>query len=166
MLRNIYLYGELEKSFGKVWRLDVESVCEAAHAIDVNTGGKFRRLTKGMKVQVIRGKDLNHGEILDEQLIKLNYRSGDFHITPVAEGASGPWILVGILAASLIAGAIVAFTMPGVRPEDNFESDERGYSFGAPQDSGVQGFPIPLVYGEVYTSGVPISQGIKIEEVV
>ena len=165
MLRNIYLYGRLKEEFGTVWNLDVESVSEAAHAINVNTDGKFGKALRDMVVEVVRGDELESGEKIGKPLINLSYRTGDFHIIPSTRGAGGAFI-GGLLIASLIAGALIAFTMPTVTPEDNFESDERGYRFNGVRSTGTQGMPIPLVYGEVYTNGIPISQGVKIEEVL
>ena len=166
MLRNVFLYGKLEEDFGSVWSLDVESIAEAAHAININTNGKFGKAIRNMSLDIARGEDLIKGEKLDESLIQFNYQKGDFHIAPAAEGAGGAAVIGAILVASLIAGAIVAFSMPTtVSPEDNFENDEKGYTFSGVRSTDVQGSPIPLIYGEVYTGSVVISQGIKVEEV-
>ena len=55
--------------------------------------------------------------------------------------------------------------MPTVRPEDNFEAYEKGYEFQNIGNATTQGMPVPLIYGEVYTGSIVISQGIKSEEV-
>jgi len=166
MLRNIFLYGKL-KEFGEVWELDVESIAEAAHAININTGGEFGKVIKNMRLDLVRGKDLLGGESLNEDLINLHYGTGDFHISPTVQGAGGIGALGWVLIASIVVGAVMAFTMSGsVRPEDNFESEERGYSFGSVGNTDRQGSPIPLIYGEVYTGSIVVSQGVRTEEVV
>jgi len=42
-MTTIHLGGKLGKLFGKKWELLVSSPAEAVHAIDVNTGGAFKR---------------------------------------------------------------------------------------------------------------------------
>ena len=64
-----------------------------------------------------------------------------------------------------MVGAAIAFFMPTVRPEDNFEDDQKGYYFGSVGNTNVQGVPIPLIYGEVYVGSIVISQGVKVEEI-
>ena len=163
MLRNIYLHGKLGEEFGSVWNLDVDSIAEAAHAINVNTDGKFGVATRDMLVEVVRGDELEYGEKIDKSLISFNYKSGDFHIVPAVQGSGYGYVIV--MAAILIAGAIYAFTSQTPMPEDNFESDKAGYQFSGLRTTDTQGSPIPLIYGEVYTGSIVISQGIKIEEV-
>ena len=168
MLRNIFLYGKLKDIFGNVWRLDVESIAEAVHAININTNGEFGNIIRNMRVDIVRGEDLLSGEILSEQLINLHYGKGDFHISPTAQGAGPVGVMGWILIASLVVGAGLAFiSMSGnTSPEDNLESGSRGYSFGQVGNTDRQGSPIPLIYGEVYTGSIVISQGIRTEEVV
>ena len=167
MLRNIYLHGKLGEEFGSVWNLDVESVSEAAHAINVNTDGKFGIAARDMYVEVVRGDELEHGEKIDKSLINFNYKSGDFHIVPVVQGSgpAAPYVAYFLIAA-LLAGAMYVFTSQTPMPEDNFESDNAGYQFSGLRSTDAQGSPIPLIYGEVYTGSIVISQGIKVEEVV
>jgi len=165
MLRNIYLHGKLGEEFGSVWNLDVESVSEAAHAINVNTDGKFGIAARDMLVEVVRGDELEYGEKIDKSLINFNYKSGDFHIVPAVHG-SGQAFAAYLLVAIVLAGAMYVFTSQTPMPEDNFESDKAGYKFSGLRTTDTQGSPIPLIYGEVYTGSIVISQGIKIEEVV
>jgi len=165
MLRNIFLYGKLKEEFGPVWNLDVESVAEAAHAINMNTDGKFGQVIRDMFVEVVRGDELESGEKIDKSLATFNYSRGDFHISPVAMGAGGKafkWGVAGFLTEYLIWGLFSSFFKT---PEDNLESDKAGYTFTSTKSNDIQGGPIPLIYGEVYTGSIAISQGIKIEEV-
>jgi len=165
MLRNIFLYGLLEKEFGRKWELDVESPQEAARAINANTRGKFLNFVRNMNLSVVRGSDLNSGEVITKEMININYGKGDFHICPVAEG-SGPALLIGVIIGSLLIGGIMYLTMPSIRPEDSMEDDQKGYQFSGRSESVNQGVPLPLAYGEVFIGPTVISQGIKAEEIV
>jgi len=171
MLRNIYLYGLLSEQFGSKWLLDVSSVKEAARAINANTKGKFKEVIRDMDISVLRGKDLENGEVIEEHMVDINYGKGDFHICPVASG-SGPAIGIGwYIGALLLAAAAVYVLTPKVNPysppsdKDN-EDQNASDLYGAPLNSSIQGQVIPLIYGEVFTGSIVISQGMKAIEVI
>ena len=166
MIRNIYLYGSVAEEFGDKWTLDVESPGEAAHAININTDGRFSKFIRDIEFKVIRGSDVE-GEVLNESMISMNSRKGDFHFCPVAKGSGTEFIIGAILVGIFLVGtAILIASMPSVRPEDAMESDAKGYSFGGASNTSKQGIPVPLVYGETYVGSVVISQGIRSEELV
>jgi predicted phage tail protein len=167
MLRSIFLYGTLEEQFGKEWKLEVDSVREAVRAIDANTGGKFREVIRDMDLSVVRGEDMETGEPLGMIETEINYGRGDFHICPSVAG-SAEWVVVGIMlviaAAAVVLGPkIFPFNPPNDKDgdEDNTTADMFGVI-----NSANQGQVIPLIYGEVYTGSVVISQGLKAIEVI
>ena len=166
MIRDIYLYGSVAEEFGSKWTLDVESPGEAAHAININTNGKFSEFIRDIQFKVVRGSDLD-GEVLDKSMLSMNSRRGDFHFCPAAKGSGASLIYGIILVGIFLAGAaIMIASMPTIRPEDAMEDDIKGYSFNSTSNISRQGIPVPLAYGEVYAGSVIISKGIRIEELV
>lgn len=110
MLRDIFLYGELAEEFGKKWTLDVQSVGEAIRAISSQTKGKFLKMINPQgKYRVVRGEDLDNGDILNDDTVRMNFKKGDFHISPATEGAGGNsgWLTIILGVVLIVAGALM-----------------------------------------------------------
>jgi len=120
-LRNVYLGGDLGEKFGKVHRLAVASVGEVIRAMECNFPGFKRHIKRNGEYQVCRGpirvekeEDLAVSEQLDEDTVKLNFANGDFHITPVLQGAGNKgWFQVILGAVLIVVGAILIYTGVG-----------------------------------------------------
>ena len=76
MTRNIYLKGRMGKLFGQHHRLNVKTVQEAMHAVDVMKGGLRQYLIdctqNGIKFTVQKGEDFLTNEIKDEWWEAIN----------------------------------------------------------------------------------------------
>ena len=99
-LTKVTLHGNLGKEIGKDWKLEVESIPEAMHAINVMTDSKlFKTIIENDKQNVkyrvlVNGKSAISKSIekiedapQSELFIKRNMESLD--IVPVLEGAGG-----------------------------------------------------------------------------
>jgi len=116
-IRNIYLYGDLGEKFGKIHKLAVSSIGEAIRAMEANFPGFKSHIKKEGQYQVCRGEvlaeteaDLEKTEQLNEETVKMNFQTGDFHIAPVIEGADRNgkgWfqIILGIIL--IVVGAVL-----------------------------------------------------------
>ena len=71
------------------------------------------------------------------------------------------------MLVGLIAGSVIASSMQQSIPEDNFEDfkQDKSHVFSGIENTTVQGDPVPLIYGEVYTGSVVVSEGVSVEEV-
>lgn len=103
-LTNIYLGGKLGTTFGKHWKLRVNSVAEAIRAIDVNVKGrlckylyaqgnkKFYKIAVGKKTALLDLKEISN-------------RSGQssIYIMPTVKGRNGGWGKIGAAIAIAVA---------------------------------------------------------------
>lgn len=186
-VRTIRLAGELAEQFGHTHRLAVSSVGEAVVAIEANRPG-FRAalrdlLDRGWMFRVsVAGRDIADGEV---QLVSR----GDILITPVVVGADGA--VQAVVGVALIAAGFMSFgvtsaigmamiaggagmvlggilgmmvKVPTVAATDGSKGGKSSYVFGGSQTTSEQGVPVPVLCGEVRTSGVVISAGISVED--
>ena len=104
-MTNITLHSCLGKEIGENWKLDVSSVSEAIHAIDVLTNGKLYKFfldsdKKGIKYELLINKKkfkskkpLNKvteeslQEVANSELVIKNLKIESIDIVPVIEGA-------------------------------------------------------------------------------
>ena len=121
MTRTIKLKGRMGELFGKEHRLNVKTIQEAMHAIDVMKGGLRRYIMEctdlGIKFTVQRGSEVkayakeNIDDFIGEQDIGNFLDDDDIIITPVPAGAIFGKLVKGlfkvIAGALLIWGAIV-----------------------------------------------------------
>lgn len=119
MLRDIYLYGDLEEKFGHHHRYAAKSIPEAMWAIHANSGWKFfQAIRRDGQYQVVHGYSLESKEatFLTEDQLGMQFGLGSFHIAPVIEGAGGGgggkaigMVVLGVaLMATGIGGALYA----------------------------------------------------------
>lgn len=111
MMRRVHLYGALRKEFGKGFTLDVDSVAEAARALEANFPGRFFKALRDGAFKLVRG-DRRSGLVLNEQELTFRLGSGDLHIIPVPKGAAASQKSKGgakaVIGVAIMAVAIVA----------------------------------------------------------
>lgn len=105
-MTTIFLYGELAKKFGPVWKLAVSSVGEAIRAIEANKPGLIEYLAesgdRGVKFRV----KVNGGVVAEEDQLRMNRKIDTIRISPVVRGSKSKafGLILGII---LIALAVI-----------------------------------------------------------
>lgn len=192
MLRNIHLYGDLAEKFGKKHRLDVASIGEALHALEANFKGFLKSIKRDGHYEVVRGETLND-EHLGEKQLTMQYKKGDFHLSPVVEGSKSGGIMgivmtiigivlivVGIyvpafahilipMGISLILGGVGMMMTPTPSMSDYSQREKpearHSFYFSGPTNCMEQGGSMPLVYGRMTIGATVVSAGIQVESV-
>jgi predicted phage tail protein len=114
-LRNLHLYGDLAKVYGKTHKVFAPTFKDALRIVDCNHPGFLRRVGRG-QWHCLRGhRTLKHSFEMAEHHVSLPL-NGDFHLIPVAAGGKGRTakiiftiIIGGALLATGIGGALGAF---------------------------------------------------------
>lgn len=117
MLREVHLYGDLAKRFGRRFMLDVQTAAEAVRALCVQIPGFYGAMMGGeWRLYRSRGKRFSGGqplELLESRLQLSDY--GHLHLMPAAKGrgkgGGAAKIIIGVLlvaAAVVTAGAALA----------------------------------------------------------
>ncbi|WP_321823564.1 tail assembly protein [Pyramidobacter piscolens] len=189
MMREVILHGALGAEFGEQFRVDVETVQEAVHALTCQIKGLYRAILRG-EFQVIADETTYFDEL--EVILSL----GDvekIHIVPVPAGSKRAGVLKVILGIALIGvgfavglgkivgGGLLAgmsgktflmlgagFFLNGVgqlmSPSPTLESNEKpndrpSYLFSSPVNIGEEGNCLPVAYGAPYCSTLTVSSG-------
>jgi len=192
----ITLHGDLGERVGREWRLNVSSVSEAIHAINVMTDNKLKKAFWNHGAKNIRYKVLvNQNPILPSDkfensevfLRSKGIKTIDF--VPVLEGSS--WWSVGLGTLSLafagdspaaamaglsmiFAGASNLLSKPPERPEQrqivNPSSDPsalaNSYLFSGPINVINEGGPVPIGYGRLLVGSQVIQSTYKVQKVL
>lgn len=188
-LREVRLYGVLGKKYGRVHRLAVATVREAAQALGVILPG-FAKDVLGHKdgFHIFTGalkKDANVGE----QSIDCRLSAGEaVCIVPAVAGAKSGGVFQVILGAALFVvgfftggstwgpammmlggglmiGGIIQMSMPSPDVASRgAESRAESYAFGSVANSTAQGVGVPVVYGRAICGSVVVSQGLTAVE--
>lgn len=190
MLREIRVYGRLAKFLGKrVFRAEVATAAEAVRFLVAN----FPQLEKHMADQHYRvsvgSYDLSVDELHDpagQQQIKIvPVLAGAGAVGRIIAGvallavgflvpgigALGVQLLVGVGASLVLGGVAQLLTpvpqiiAPGSSGNDTQKDPRKSYSFSGIQNTGRQGVPVPIVYGETIVGSVVISAGIDTVQV-
>ena len=184
MIRDIILYGEARKLFGKKYRLDVESPAEAIKALSMMVDGFREWLLKNKDekfVVTVNGKSIEEsmltargeGDIaIRVAYIRARKGGGAFGIiaglaliafawwSPFTWVAASQTALYAVGAGLVLSGAAMMLS-PQLKPSDDKDDGElKSHTFGIQQNSG-QGDPVPVVYGEILAKPVVISSGIS-----
>lgn len=184
MIRDIILYGEARKLFGKKYRLDVESPAEAIKALSMMVDGFREWLLKNKDekfVVTVNGKSIEEsmltargeGDItIRVASIRARKGGGAFGIiaglalialawwNPFTWGAVTQTTLYAVGAGLVLSGAAMMLS-PQLKPSDDKDDGKlKSHTFGIQQNSG-QGDPVPVVYGEILAKPVVISSGIS-----
>ena len=156
MIRDIILYGEARKLFGKKYRLDVESPAEAIKALSM--------MVDGFREWLLKNKDEKfvvtvNGKSIEESMLTAR-GEGDITIRVASIRARKGGGAFGIIAGLVLSGAAMMLS-PQLKPSDDKDDGKlKSHTFGIQQNSG-QGDPVPVVYGEILAKPVVISSGIS-----
>lgn len=190
-LRTIHLHGYMGKTFGRTHRLFVETVAEAIEALRVNFEGFSEAMRRG-HFRVILGKTAKNGLTVAKKMLpglKLGFQ--DLHFVPVLRGAKrgglgkviagvalvglsfasggGAGIIgiststggaVGSVGMGLVMTGIASLIAPEIKAEDD---TQKSFTMTGPQNTTREGGIVPIVYGEVFTSGTMIASSLRIE---
>ena len=184
MIRDIILYGEARKLFGKKYRLDVESPAEAIKALSMMVDGFREWLLKNKDekfVVTVNGKSIEEsmltargeGDIaIRVASIRARKGGGAFGIiaglaliaftwwNPFTWAATTKLALYAVGAGLVLSGTAMMLS-PQLKPSDDKDDGKlKSHTFGIQQNSG-QGDPVPVVYGEILAKPVVISSGIS-----
>ena len=184
MIRDIILYGEARKLFGKKYRLDVESPAEAIKALSMMVDGFREWLLKNKDekfVVTVNGKSIEEsmltargeGDItIRVASIRARKGGGAFGIiaglaliaftwwNPFTWAAKVQLALYAVGTGFVLSGAAMMLS-PQLKPSDDKDDGKlKSHTFGIQQNSG-QGDPVPVVYGEILAKPVVISSGIS-----
>ena len=183
MIRDIILYGEARKLFGKKYRLDVESPAEAIKALSMMVDGFREWLLKNKDekfVVTVNGKSIEEsmltargeGDITIRVASIRARKGGAFGIIAGLALIAFTWwspslwvfanqsALYAVGAGLVLSGAAMMLS-PQLKPSDDKDDGKlKSHTFGIQQNSG-QGDPVPVVYGEILAKPVVISSGIS-----
>lgn len=175
----VRLHGALAKQFGKVWSFDISTPREAVSAIECARPGFRQAISKLAETGFVFRVRTPAGD-RDDATVDMPIRGGRLDIVPIVQasstgvrfvigatltyagfqmgGPATPWgqffISTGV---SMMLGSVVEWLTPIQKKEENVRSGSWTISGAdAPIE---QGNPIPVIYGEVMTSGFPISGG-------
>ncbi len=117
-LRDIYLYGELGRRFGKVHRLAVSSPAEAFRALFTLRPG-LKQFIRNRGWRVIVGRNPRRGYACRDTDLSMTPGSQPIHILPALSLAKATWlpILIGVViigAAIVFSGGLAAPGLAGL----------------------------------------------------
>lgn len=176
-------HGSLGRDFGRVWNFEVGTVREAINALCALKPG-FRRaillLDQAGLVFKVRTKE----EDLGEEHLEINLGDTRVDVVPIMRGAgaagriiagvvliaagfvygyvTSDWVdadHIAMLGLTLVIGGVVELLSPHPKKEQ-FKDDIKSWTINGPLNTVDQGNPVPVIYGEVLTGGVPISAGL------
>ena len=176
------------KLFGEEHRLNVKTIQEAMHAIDVMKGGLRRYIMEcmdlGIKFTVQRGSEVkamakeNLDDFIGEDEIGNFLGDEDIIITPVPAGAFIKKLFKIIVGALLIYAAVMTGGALGyvlgamgamlalqgiiemIMPDaDGNDQPEKSSLFNGPVNTTKVGVPVPMAYGRVEAGGVVTNFG-------
>ena len=185
MTKNIIFKGRMGELFGEVHRLNVKTIQEAVHAIDVMKGGLKRYLVdcteNGIEFTVQRGEDF-----IDYEELGLELGKDDIIISPVPRGAGLSDAIKTIIGIALIVGsffidpsgnlakyatqiAAAMFTVGlqlaldgiiGLTMDEPDElNEDKSQLFNGPINNTKSGVPVPLCYGTMEVGGAVVNFG-------
>ena len=192
-MREIRLYGELARRYGRSFMMEVDSVAEAIRALSANFKGFEQELMtahlRGVEYVVRCGDE----DIPEENLRNHLSLNKPIRIAPVVVGRKKGGVLQTIIGAvlivvgvimtangipfganliqagvALVAGGILQMLTPTPKakdPNENPENTPNTYFDGAVNTT-AQGHPVPLGYGRLLVGSAVISGGLSVEDVV
>ena len=184
MLRKVYLEGELGEKYGKVAEVKAESVREVMQYLQANHDTINKYLIDSTEKRnigfIVKIADTY---VDDDRELLLPFDKGDIIITPTPMGAKGAvkvivgavLVVVGILVsptnpklgmALISMGANLVMTgiqeMMAPDPSTDAETEEEeGYIFQGAEASIIEGYPVPILYGELRVPGQPITFDVQ-----
>ncbi len=191
-MREVRLYGQLGRRYGRMHRFRVGSPAEAMRALCANFPGFEAELsiahTRGMRYAVWDGAE-NIGEDRLQMLGRAPIR-----IAPIVAGSKRAGVLQTILGVTLIAiGAVLTATgggagaapyfykigavlalggvaqlltpMPKSGDPNEDDANRPNNVFDGPVNTTAQGHPVPVGYGRLEIGSAVISAGIDVDDV-
>jgi hypothetical protein len=174
-MREIRLYGELGKKFGKSFQLDVKTPREAINALKAVVKGfneYFQEHSKSNFHVFVDKQDLDETELLNPvgnmEVIK---------IIPAVGGSGGLFkIIVGIvltiagfpqIGVGLILSGVAEVLFAPPKPNGPAEKPENkpSYVFDGPVNTISQGHCVPVAYGRLRVGSQVISAGLYAENI-
>lgn len=186
-MKTVILYGELAKRFGKYHTYAVKNAAEAIRALKANFRGFDQYMCTahldGVGFRVFVGREqLGH---VDE-IHNPAGAADTIRLVPVVTGSKSPLLKIllgvalvasafvlgpgvlgivpsmiaqsmGMLGASLIIGGVSSLLS---KPPQQ-EKDKTSYLFNGPENTTVQGKPVPVGYGRMIVGSCVISAGIE-----
>lgn len=177
----VRLHGELAREFGKVWHLAVETPREACQAIEANTlrfFKKIRELDRRGMVFRVRTKDHDYDS---DDVGTFRGKLERIDLIPIVGGSSAglrfvigaALVVVGLMnpgipganfmvqaGTTLMIGSVVEWLTPVPKKED-VTKNAKSWTLSGPVETLEQGYPVPIIFGEVLTDGYPISAGMS-----
>lgn len=180
-MKTIVLYGDLRKTFGKEFKLNVVNAAQAVSALCKLVGGFQEYLVKhsSQGFFVKSGKDyLDKKELANPNSDKI-IRIGNNIVG--AKGAFKIILGVALIALSfavpvpgllefgvstLLSGIAEAlFSPPTPASSASREESKPSYSFDGPVNTTQQGNPVPLAYGEILVGSQVVSAVIIAKDI-
>lgn len=180
----VKLYGNL-KQYGNKFKINADTAQEALNCLYLQIKGLKENIRKGFFKVRINGKQMTQQTIQFGLQSQLSHDSV-IHITPVTKGAKNGGVLNIIAGAALVVIGVIGniygnwgtpFIAAGIGmmiggvaqmltkiPKMNDSKDENGKkntSFSSLDNTGAQGEPIPLAYGEIMIGSKVESQGLE-----
>jgi len=186
MLRKVYLEGELGEKYGRVAEVKAESVREVMQYLQANHDTINKYLIDSKEQRNI-GFTIKIADtyVDDDRELLLPFDKGDIIITPTPMGAKGA-VKVIVGAVLVVVGFIVSgipglqgvgyaimsmgvnLIMTGIQemmaPDpstDEETEEEEGYMFQGAEASIIEGYPVPILYGELRVPGQPITFDVQ-----
>ena len=185
MQRDVYLHGELAK-FGNHWSISAPKIADAIRLIDCQTQGFKKYLIEAAEAGLELAMTVDNKKIEDPLELALDNINGDMHIALMPSGSKrgwgkliigailtflayyygGPWVgaemgtyatMVMAMGINLMLAGVTELTMKA--PKHN-KDEEKGL-FNGPENTLVQGTPVPVAYGKLLVGGKPISVNFK-----
>ena len=188
MQRDVYLHGELAK-FGNHWSISAPKIADAIKLIGCQTQGFKKYLIEAAEAGLELAMTVDNKRIEDPLEFGLDNINGDMHIALMPSGSKRGWgrlILGAILTYlawyfggprvglkvgemtmgyAMLMGIGVNLMLMGItelttKPPKHNKDEETGL-FNGPENTLVQGTPVPVAYGKLLIGGKPISVNFK-----
>ncbi len=188
MQRDVYLHGNLAK-FGNHWNMNAPKIADAIKLIDCQTQGFKKYLIEAAEAGLELAMTVNNKKIEDPLEFGLDNINGDMHIALMPSGSRKGWgkLILGAILTFLAyqfggpaAGAkvgemtmgyamlmglginlmLMGITELTTKPPKHNKDEETGL-FNGPENTLVQGTPVPVAYGKLLIGGKPISVNFK-----
>ena len=191
-MTRIYIHGKLGKIFGEYHELDISRKIDVVKAIDANQKGFKKTILSSFKKEI--HFDLVDPDDSKEKFNSVDeYLSQpapeELHIVPSVCG-SGPFVpffkfafaaaktvggfltggsFLGNLAMGIIMEGISMLLSPKPKgpASQQIESkiDQASYLFSSLENQALQGFPIPMLYGELRVGSAVVSVNVLNEDI-
>lgn len=175
----VKFYGNL-KQFGDKFKINANTAQEALNCLYLQVKGLKENIRNGFFKVRIDKKQMNEQTIQFGLQSKLSPNSV-IHIVPVAAGAknggflgviagvvmmvvgmyTGQYWLVGMGAGMMIGGVAQMLTKTPKMKNSSDQDGKQSTSFSNLDNTGAQGEPVPLAYGEIMVGSKVESQGLE-----